>query len=128
MQDPTIRPGHTRIVLDVPTELIERAEAAWNRPTPGSDMEGIEFWSASLAVHQERAEAWTALRTSGVAWPEWLGVALLDAERRRERDAREDAERLRSVFEDQPRTQVDAAAEVELGVRAAKALAGSAVA
>ena len=119
----------TRLVLDVPTELIERAEAAWNRCMPNfRDTERISYWAATQAVSQERADAWTALRESGVAWPTWLGVALLDAQRRRERDAREDAEQFCRVFESQPRTQVDAAAEVELGERAAKALAGSAAA
>ena len=120
-------PGTTRLVLDVPTELIERAEAAWNRHMPSSDTESITFWSASFALSQARAEAWAALRESDVLWPTWLNVALLDAQRRREQDARKDAEDLRAAFERAPRTQVDAAAEAELGERAAKTLTGLAV-
>lgn len=133
MQDSEDRaPGMTRLVLNVPTELIERVGKAQAiaRSTP-SRGNSFGFWSAQLACDSAERELVDALhsavwRQGGGEVPEPVALALSGCDHALLFRIKEDHSHLRDAVG--RRTPVDAAADAELGERAAKALAGSAVA
>ena len=131
MNTKSTAPGMTRLVLDVPTAVLERLDQAWKATY--QKRPGLPLWDRASASAAEAHAFGAALGELDAYLPLELGPVIIAARMGVSRDEKESArwfvELLESAFNGYGEPMPAAAlAEIELGERAAKALAGSAVA